>query len=82
MRTLAKVTTVAFSAYALIAIIFPHLGESSATSNLGVGIGILLYAGLGLLIYMLFGRDWKVFGKQRQLQLQDLKRTPAHCCRL
>jgi cardiolipin synthase len=71
--TLAKVITIAFSVYALIAIIFLISENRRPQATLAWALAFFFMPGLGLLIYMLFGRGWKAFSKQRQLLLQDLK---------
>lgn len=73
MSTLAKVIAIAFSVYALIAIIFLISENRRPQATLAWALAFFFIPGLGLLIYFLFGRDWKAFSKQRQLLLQDLK---------
>jgi cardiolipin synthase len=73
VSTLAKVITIAFSVYALVAIIFLISENRRPQASLAWALAFFFMPGLGLLIYILFGRDWKAFSKQRQLLLQDLK---------
>lgn len=73
MNTLATVVTVAFSAYAGIAIVFLISENRRPQATLAWTLAFFFMPGLGLLIYILFGRDWKAFSKQRQLLLQDVK---------
>ena len=73
MSTLAKVTMIAFSLYALVAIIFLISENRRPQGTLAWVLAFFFMPVLGLLIYMLFGRDWKAFSKQRNLLLQDLK---------
>jgi cardiolipin synthase len=73
MSTLAKVITIAFTVYALIAIIFLISENRRPQATLAWALAFFFMPGLGLLIYLFFGRDWKAFSKQRQLLLQELK---------
>jgi cardiolipin synthase A/B len=73
VSTLAKVITIAFSVYAVVAIIFLISENRRPQATLAWALAFFFMPGLGLLIYILFGRDWKAFSKQRQLLLQDLK---------
>jgi cardiolipin synthase A/B len=73
MSTLAKLVTIAFSAYAVIAIIFLISENRRPQATLAWALAFFFIPGLGLLIYMFFGRDWKAFSKQRGLLLQDVK---------
>lgn len=77
MSTLAKVIAIAFSVYALIAIVFLISENRRPQATLAWALAFFFMPGLGLVIYILFGRDWKAFSKQRQLLLQDLEAT-AH----
>ena len=71
MSTLVKMVTVAFSVYAMIAIVFLISENRRPQATLAWALAFFFMPGLGLLIYILFGRDWKAFSKQRQLLLQD-----------
>jgi cardiolipin synthase len=73
VNNLATVVTVAFSAYAGIAIVFLISENRRPQATLAWTLAFFFMPGLGLLIYILFGRDWKAFSKQRQLLLQDVK---------
>ena len=73
MSTLAKVTTIAFSLYALVAIVFLISENRRPQRTLAWVLAFFFMPVLGPLPYMLFGRDWKAFSKQRYLLLQDLK---------
>lgn len=73
MSTLAKVITIGFSVYALIAIVFLISENRRPQATLAWALAFFFMPGLGLLVYLLFGRDWKAFSKRRQLMLQDLK---------
>ena len=57
----------------MIAIIFLISENRRPQATLAWALAFFFIPGLGLLIYMLFGRGWKAFSKQRELLLQDLK---------
>ena len=65
--------TITFGVYALIAIVFLISENRRPQATMAWALAFCFMPGLGLLIYMLFGRDWKAFSKRRQLLLQDLK---------
>ena len=73
MSTIAKLLTIAFSLYALLAIVFLISENRRPQATLAWALAFFFMPGLGLLIYILFGRDWKAFSKQRKLLLQDLE---------
>jgi cardiolipin synthase len=73
VSTIAKLLTIAFSVYALLAIVFLISENRRPQATLAWALAFFFMPGLGLLIYILFGRDWKAFSKQRRLLLQDLK---------
>jgi len=73
VSTLEKVMTIAFSVYALITVIFLVSENRRPQATLAWALAFFFMPGLGVLIYILFGKDWKAFSKQRQLLLQDLK---------
>jgi hypothetical protein len=72
---LTQVIMIAFSVYALVAIIFLILENRRPQATLAWALAFFFMPGLGLLIYFFFGRGWKPFAKQRQLLLQGLKGT-------
>ena len=77
MSTLVKMVAVAFSVYAMIAIVFLISENRRPQTTLAWALAFFFLPGLGLLIYILFGRDWKAFSKQRQLLLQEMNVYPV-----
>ena len=69
--------TVAFSVYAMIAIVFLISENRRPQATLAWALAFFFMPGLGLLIYILFGRDWKAFSKQRHLLLQEMNVYPV-----
>lgn len=74
---LAKATTIAFTVYALIAIVFLISENRRPQATLAWALAFFFMPGLGLLIYILFGRDRKAFSRERLLLLQDIRRNAA-----
>ena len=79
MNTLAEVMTIAFSVYALIAIIFLISENRRPQATLAWALAFFFMPGLALLIYILFGRDERRSGNNASCCCRISRRT--HCCR-
>ena len=62
-----------FAAYALLMGIYIVLENRRPQATLAWMLVLLSFPGLGLLVYVLFGRDRKAFAKQSKLLRQDLE---------
>jgi hypothetical protein len=54
-----------------------HAGEQAAAGHARLDAAVHRLPGLGLVIYLLFGRNWKAFSRQSQLARQDLQANAA-----
>ena len=70
---LATVVTVALALYGLGAAVYLISENRAPQATLAWMLAFILAPGLGLLTYVLFGRDRKAFSKQRTLLMQDLE---------
>ena len=62
-----------FAAYALLMSIYIVLENRRPQATLAWMLVLFSFPGVGLLVYILFGRDRKAFAKQSKLLKQDLK---------
>ena len=68
--------------YALVTVIFLVSENRRPQSTLAWTLVLFLIPGIGLLAYVLFGRDRKAFSKQHDLLMQDLEANAVTCCHL
>lgn len=73
MSRLGMILTVSLTLYALGMCIFLISENRRPQATLAWMLALLFVPGIGLLIYLLFGRDRKAFSKQRRLLRQDLE---------
>ena len=69
---MSELLTIAFSLYLLVAAIYLLLQNRSPQSTLAWMLALLVAPGLGLLAYLLFGRERKAFSRQSRLLRQEL----------
>src|SRR5918997_765709 len=67
----------AFAIYALLTGIYIVLENRRPQATFAWTLLFLALPGLGLLIYVLFGRDRKAFSRERELARQNLKANAA-----
>jgi cardiolipin synthase len=73
MNHISTILTVALTLYALGMCIFLISENRRPQATLAWMLVLIFAPGIGLLIYIFFGRDWKAFSKQRKLLRQDLE---------
>ncbi len=66
-----------FAGYAMLTGIFIMLENRRPQGTLAWMLLFLGIPGLGLVIYLLFGRNWKAFSRERQLARQNLQANSA-----
>jgi uncharacterized membrane protein YeiB len=71
--TIATVVTTSLTLYALVATIFLISENRRPQATLAWMLVFFFIPGLGVVIYVLFGRDTKAFSKRRRLLMQDLE---------
>jgi cardiolipin synthase A/B len=71
--TIGSIVTVSLTVYALVAITFLVSENRRPQATLAWMLVLFFVPGLGLVIYVLFGRDNKPFSRQRRLLMQDLE---------
>jgi Phospholipase_D-nuclease N-terminal len=72
MSDLSGVVTTALAPYALGTGVFLISENRSPQATLAWMLAFILAPGLGVLVYIIFGRDTKAFSRQRTLLQQDL----------
>jgi cardiolipin synthase A/B len=73
MGQLGMIITAALSLYALAATMFIILENRRPQATLAWMLVFFFAPGIGLLVYIFFGRDRKAFSKQSRLLMQDLE---------
>lgn len=73
MSPIGTILTVLLSLYALGVCIFLISENRRPQATLAWMLVLIFAPGIGLLIYIFFGRDWKAFSKQGKLLRQDLE---------
>jgi cardiolipin synthase len=73
MADISTIVTAALSLYVLGAVMFLVSENRRPQATLAWILAFVLAPGIGALLYVLFGRDWKAFSKRRRLLLQDLE---------
>ncbi len=73
MSHLGTVLTTALALYALVGAVFLISENRRPQATLAWMLVFVFAPGVGLLIYVLFGRDQKAFSKRRKLLLQELR---------
>ena len=73
MRPIFAILAVLLFLYAVVTGVFLVSEKSSPQSNLAWMLVLFFVPGIGLLVYLLFGRDRKAFSKQHDLLMQDLE---------
>jgi cardiolipin synthase len=71
--TIGTIVTVSLTIYAVVAIVFLVSENRRPQATLAWMLVFFFVPGLGLVIYVLFGRDNKAFSEQRRLLMQDLE---------
>ena len=64
-----------FAAYALLTGVYIILENRRPQATLAWMLVLLSLPGLGLLVYLLFGRDRKAFSRERKLARQNLQKN-------
>ena len=64
-----------FAGYALLTGVYLVLENRRPQATLAWMLLFLVLPGIGLVVYVLFGRDRKAFSRERQLVRQDLQQT-------
>jgi cardiolipin synthase len=72
MTELFTIVTVPLFLYALVTVLFVVSENRRPQSTLAWMLALLFLPGIGLLLYLFFGRDRKAFSKQSKLLMQDL----------
>ncbi|HLU48002.1 MAG TPA: PLDc N-terminal domain-containing protein, partial [Planctomycetota bacterium] len=72
MPDIATILTALLAAYALLSAIFIVSENRRPQATLAWMLAFFAAPGLGLLFYLLFGRDRKAFSRRRKLLLQEL----------
>ncbi len=78
MSRLGAILTALLALYALVTVIFLVSENRRPQSTLAWTLVLFLIPGIGLLAYVLFGRDRKAFSKQHDLLMQDLEANARH----
>jgi cardiolipin synthase len=78
MRHLGTILIALLALYALVTVIFLVSENRRPQSTLAWTLVLFLIPGIGLLAYVLFGRDRKAFSKQHDLLMQDLEANARH----
>lgn len=73
MSETGMIVTAALSLYALVAAVFLVSENRRPQATLAWLLTFIFAPGIGVLLYVLFGRDSKAFSKQRRRLLQDLE---------
>jgi cardiolipin synthase A/B len=73
MNHLGTILTVSLTLYGLGMCLFLISENRRPQATLAWMLAFIFAPGIGLLIYILFGRDWKAFSKQSRLLRQDLE---------
>ena len=73
MKHLGTVLTTALALYALVGAVFLISENRRPQATLAWMLVFVFLPGIGLLIYLLFGRNEKAFSKRRKLLLQELR---------
>jgi cardiolipin synthase len=69
--TIGSIVTVSLTVYALVALIFLVSENRRPQATPAWMLVFFFVSGLGLVIYVLFGRDNKAFSRQRRLLIQE-----------
>ena len=81
MSDIGTTLTVSLTLYALLTTVFLILENRRPQATLAWMLAFFFAPGIGVLIYLLFGRDRKAFSRQSRLLRQDLKAAPFRSCR-
>jgi len=73
MSRLGTILTTLLALYALVTGVFIISENRRPQSTLAWMLALFFAPGIGLLVYLLFGRDSKAFSKRRKLLMQDLE---------
>jgi cardiolipin synthase len=73
MSNTGSIVTAALTLYALGAVVFLIAENRRPQATLAWMLALIFAPGIGVLIYILFGRGRKAFSKQRRLLMQDLE---------
>ena len=73
MNHIGAILTVSLTLYALGMCVFLISENRRPQATLAWMLALIFAPGIGLLIYIFFGRDWKAFSKQSRLLKQDLE---------
>jgi cardiolipin synthase A/B len=73
VRDIGGILTVSLSLYALVTTVFLILENRRPQATLAWMLAFFFAPGIGLLIYLLFGRDHKAFSRRSRLLRQDLE---------
>lgn len=73
MNHISTILTVSLTLYALGMCLFLISENRRPQATLAWLLVLMFAPGIGLLIYLFFGRHWKAFSKQSQLLRQDLE---------
>src|SRR5919112_5903138 len=73
MENIDTILATALALYALVVSIFVITENRRPQSTLAWMLVLFFAPGIGLLIYLFFGRDGKAFSKRRKLLMQDLE---------
>jgi cardiolipin synthase len=75
MPDLGTILTTALALYALVTGVFLVSENRRPQSTLAWMLVLVFAPGIGLLVYLLFGRDTKAFSRRSKLLMQDLRAT-------
>ncbi len=72
---LSQIVTISILIYAFGTLLFLISDNRRPQSTLAWMVAFLFAPGLGVLVYLFFGRDWKAFRRERRFLRQDLRAT-------